>query len=220
MEEPLEEVESNGKPHDPTAWEKITDEADPERCQGLNKPRTNIGGKGGQDEGSPQCLFKRVKGSNFCPRHGGGAALAKAKKEETRNYHLGKWSMRVNQFADNPEIKSLREEIGIVRMMIETVVGKCKDENDVILYSGKLQNLIQQAQKLVESCHRLEERTGVLLDKQSILVVCDSLVKIIAVHVEDPDALDTIAAQMVDVVAKIGGIENVNEHAPSVAGTN
>ena len=72
----------------------------------------------------------------------------------------------------------------------------------------------------MESCHKLEERTGVLLDKQSILVVCDSLVKIIANHVEDPDALDTISTQMVDVVAGIGGLASVTKDASAIPGAD
>lgn len=180
-------------------WEKVIDEADPDRCEGVSS--MGIGGS--------QCLFKRVQPSKFCPRHGGNHALVAQTREKVRNYHLTKWRARVNEFADNPEVKSLREEIGIIRMMIEAIVEKCEDTNDLILYSGKLQELIGQAQKLVEGCHKLEERTGVLLDKQSILVFCDSAVKIIAEFVEDPDALDTIALRLVDVVAKIGGLNDV-----------
>ena len=185
-------------------WVKIENEFDPDRCEG-------VGRKGGQ------CLFKRCAPSKFCMRHGASQRFIAEKKERHRNYHLTKFRARINELADSPEIKSLREEIGIIRMMIETILNKCQDENDLIMFAGKLQHMIQQAQKLVESCHRLEERTGVLLDKQSILVVCDSLVKIIAIHVEDPDALDRIAEQMVDVVAKIGGIGNVTANAPTAA---
>ncbi len=181
-------------------FERCTDEDDPERCNGINAG----------DQG--QCLFKRVPKSLYCPRHGGNKALENVKKEQVRNYQLTKWRGRVNAFADNPEVKSLREEIGIIRMMIETVVNKCNDENDLILYSSKLQDLIRQAQKLVEGCHRLEERTGVLLDKTSILVLCDSLVKIIADHVEDSDALESIAVQFVNVVAQIGGLNDVTQN--------
>lgn len=189
-------------------WEKIDSESDPERCQGVNQGNNNFSG---------QCHYKRVKGSNFCPRHGGNVALQKIEKEKTRNYYLGKWRQRVNEFADNPEIKSLREEIGIVRMMIETVLGKCQDENDLLIFSNQIQQLIQQAQKLVESCHKLEQSTGALLDKQTILVVCDSIVKIISEHITDGDVLDVLSGKMVDVVAGIGGL-NVTTDVKPVTG--
>jgi len=186
-------------------WQRIDNERDPDRCQGVD-----IHG---------QCQYKRAAPSNYCPRHGGNKGLEKAEKEKERNYHLGKWRHRVHQFADNPEIKSLREEIGIIRMMIESVLNRCEEEVDLITYSGKIQNLIAQAQKLVTECHRLEERTGILLDKQTILVLADILVKIIGEHVSDADALDMIAGKMVDVVGKMGGLQNVRD-AANDAGPN
>lgn len=189
-------------------WERCTNEYDPDRCQGVN------GGNQGQ------CWFKVSPESKFCPRHGGRHAAAAEKKEKVRNYHLGKWRERVNQFADNPEIKSLREEIGIVRMLIEAVIEKCNDTTDLLMVSGKLQALIFQAQKLVSECHRLEERTGVLLDKQTILIVCDSLVRVIGTYVEDSDALESISRQMVEIVAKVGGLADVTANVNAPAGAN
>lgn len=176
-------------------WQRIDCDEDPERCE-------NVDGHG-------QCRYKRAKPSAFCPRHGGNQALAAQEKEKIRNYQLGKWRTRVNQFADNPEVKSLREEIGILRMMLETVLGKCQDENDLLIYCGKIQELVGQIQKVVAECHRLEERTGVLLDKQTILTLADTIVKIIADHVVDPDILEMVGAKMVDVVAQMGGLKHV-----------
>jgi hypothetical protein len=176
-------------------WQQIDHEADPDRCQGV--------------DGHGQCKYKRATPSNFCPRHGGNKGVDAAEREKIRNYNLGKWRARINQFADNPEVKSLREEIGILRMMLETVVLKCQDENDLLIYCGKIQDLVGQIQKVVSECHRLEERTGVLLDKQTILTLADTMVKIIGEHVSDSDALEMIANRMVDVVAKMGGLQHV-----------
>ena len=189
-------------------WDRV-DLDDPERCQ-----------KGNHGDANQPCYFKRVLPSNYCPRHGGCKALVAHKVEQVRNYNLTKWRARVNGFADNPEIKSLREEIGIIRMLIETVVEKCNDESDLVMYSGRIQQLIQQAQKLVVDCHKLEERTGVLLDKPSILTLADSFVKIISEFIEDGDALDTIALRMVELVARIGGLSNVTSNAAIVSRAN
>jgi len=176
-------------------WQKITDEADPDRCQGV--------------DGHGQCHHKRVIPSNYCPRHGGNRGVAAAEKEKVRNYQLGKWRNRVNAFADNPEVKSLREEIGILRMMLESTLNRCQDDNDLVVWAGKIQELVRDIEKVVNSCHRLEERTGVLLDKPTILTLADTLVRIIGEHVADADALDIIATRMVDVVAKMGGLQHV-----------
>jgi hypothetical protein len=176
-------------------WRQIEKEDDPDRCQGIDS--------------RGQCKFIRAAPSLYCPRHGGNRAIAAAEKENVRNYFLGKWRTRVNQFADNPNVKSLREEIGILRMMLETILNKCQDENDLLMYCGKIQELVGQIQKVVAECHRLEERTGVLLDKQTILTLADTMVKIIGEHVTDSDALEMIGTKMVDVVAQMGGLKHV-----------
>jgi hypothetical protein len=180
-------------------WDKITDEHDPDRCEGVT--------------GQGQCLFKRIGVSKFCPRHGGNNANQVSHGEKVRNYHLTRYRARVNQFADNPEVKSLREEIGILRLMLETVLEKCQDENDLLMFSNQIQELVMKINKVVESCHKLEQSTGVLLDKQTILVLCDGLVKVIADHVEDGDALDQISVKMAELVASMGGIKNVADVA-------
>jgi hypothetical protein len=176
-------------------WQKIKDEYDPDRCQGVDS--------------DGQCHHKRAAPSNYCPRHGGNRGIAAAEKEKIRNYQLGKWRNRVNAFADNPEVKSLREEIGILRMMLETTLNKCQDDSDLIIYAGKIQELVRDIERVVNSCHKLEERTGVLLDKPTILTLADTFVRIIGEHVMDPDALEIIGTKLIDVVAKMGGLQNV-----------
>jgi hypothetical protein len=49
----------------------------------------------------------------------------------------------------------------------------------------------------------------------SVIALSRSLEKI-----DDPDVLNLIAAEMVDVVAKIGGLNNVLEHASTPTGAN
>ena len=181
---------------------RIQDAADPERCQAVNKDQ--------------QCPYKRVQDSDYCLRHGGRHASEIANKEGVRNYQLAVWRDRVNKFSDNPNIKSLREEIGILRLLIENILNRCKDSHDLMLFSDRISDLIIRVEKVVASCHKLEERTGMLLDKQTIIIVADSLVKIIGNYIEDPDELQTIAGQMIEVVAKIGGLEDVTENARPV----
>lgn len=168
---------------------------DPERCQG-------------NEVGRGRCLYKAQNGTTHCPRHQYHERVPTAKKE--RNYALKLFREKVNAFADNPEIKSLREEIGLVRTMIEIIWNECRDEHELQMRSGKLAGLIQQAQKLIESTHRLEERTGVLLDKQTIIVIADSMLGIVTKFVTDPEAVECIANELADVFAKTGGLHVTN----------
>lgn len=163
--------------------------------------------------GTGQCEFKAEPNSKYCSRHGGTINILH-NREKVRNYNLTRFQNRVNTLADNPEIKSLREEIGITRMFVEEIINMCETPTDLIIHAAKIQGLIKQINDLVVNCQRLEERTGILLDKKSVMVVCDSIVSIISGQITDTNILDTIAMQLAETLAKIGGL---SEHTANVS---
>ncbi len=173
-------------------WERVEDDS-PDRCQ-------SNGGQG-------QCPFKKVPGLDYCPRHKAGGEKDLDRKK-VRNYQLGKWQSRVEQFADNGEIKSIREEIGITRMLLETIHGQCHEETDLILYSNKISDLVMRIEKLVASCHRMEQSTGMLLDKGMVMALADSFVAIISKHISDDDIVATISQELVEAIARTQGQSN------------
>lgn len=161
---------------------RITNDADPERCQG-SVPATG------------QCRNKRSPGSEFCPVHG-TQQVHTQKVAQNRQYRLNKWRNRLSEFADAPEIKSLREEIGIVRITLEEVMNQCNSANDIIIYSDKICKMVQQIDALVTSCHRMEEKTGTMLDKTKISQILDVILAAITSVITDPDILTNITAQI------------------------
>jgi hypothetical protein len=170
-------------------YHQKVDEDSPDRCQGVM-------------QGVGQCRNIKAPGSQFCLRHGGNKAAEANRKEGTRTYMLQKWRERVNTFADSSNIKSLREEIGIVRMMLEMFLNRFKDEEDLLMHFEKVTSLIDKIEKLVVSCQKLEEKTGSMIDKTTLLVICDFLVGIVGEHVLDPDALNLIGEKFMDAIAK------------------
>ena len=154
-------------------------EDSPDRCQSLNS--------------RGQCIFKKLDGSSFCAMHGGNKAIQAKEKESLNNYRLTKYQTRINNFTTNPSIKSIREEIGILRMLLEETINKCIDSNDLIMYASKISDLVMKIEKLVSSCHRLENKLGLMLDKMAALQLSNEIVTIISDHVTDPEAVDSIA---------------------------
>src|SRR2546423_7965319 len=149
---------------------------------------------------SGQCVNKRQDGTEYCKIHqGAGKPNAQAEKM-LRNYRLARWQGRVNDFASNPEIKSLREEIGIARMVLEATLDRCQDANDLFLYSTKISDHIVKIEKVVASCHRLEQSTAVLLDKSTVLQMSSTIVEIIGKYVTDGDVLDKIGNEIIDAI--------------------
>lgn len=172
----------------------VVDEKDPLRCQG-------VGGHG-------QCNYKAVENSKFCPRHCGAGAAA-ASKHELKNYRLRKYHERVGEKANSSGIKDLREEIGIVRMVLEELLEICDGNgNKLIMYTGQISNLVAQIQKLVTSCQLMEEKNNNLLDRKVVIVIADSLVTLIGKYITDPDQLNEIGDKICESIAAAASPEN------------
>lgn len=160
------------------------EENSPIRCQAL-------GGTSGS-----QCPFMQCEGSNYCPMHGGNKNTQAAQKERIRRYRLGQWEAKVSQFAEEEGIKSLRDEIGILRMTLESIVVRCTDETELLIAAPRIGDMILKIEKLVSSCHRLETSTGMLLDKGAALNLAGTIVNIIGQYITDPATIDIIANEI------------------------
>jgi len=152
-----------------------------------------------------QCPYCKIKGSNYCTRHAGGRMQKKIDAEAARGYRLGRWKQRVGELSNNSGIKSLREEIGILRMMLEEMIGQCEDATDILLYSQRMSDLVMKIEKLVTSCDKLENRMGMLLSKDSVLQLASTYVQIINMHVSDPEVIETISNKMIEATEQING---------------
>lgn len=170
-------------------FERVADD-DPLRCNAVN-----VGPHG------DQCHFKAVLNSKFCYIHGGSSQENLNKKAALANYRLQQYGERVADFANNPEVKNLREEIGIVRMLLEQVINKCDDSNKLLIYSDKISTLVNQISKLVDTCQRLEEKNNNLLDRKVVIVIADSIVTLIGQYVTDPDKLNEIGGKICESIA-------------------
>lgn len=108
------------------------------------------------------------------------------------NYDFGKWSPRILELATNPQLKTLRDEIAIVRMVLEDRVNSCKTLQQIMLQSGPISEIVIKIEKLVTSCVRLELKNGQVLDKNQQVSAMQQIIEIIAECVDDPDKLEAI----------------------------
>lgn len=139
-------------------------EADsPERCQGITK----IG----------QCQFKRAEHSKYCSIHGGN-----------HNYRLRQFQDDIRRFSSSEKIKSLKEEIAILRMMLEKILNQCSDAHDLLVYYAQIVTLVDKIDKVVSSCHKIEAASGDLLDKEVVLNIAMKIVDLFSEEVP-PDRL-------------------------------
>jgi hypothetical protein len=168
---------------------------DPERCQGM----ASFG----------QCRNKGIRFDHgtvgkFCKIHKGTASLIADRNQNASNYLLTKYQARLQRHATSPNIKSLRDEVGILRMMLEERLNRCGDDTDLMIQAGPISDLVVKVEKVVSSCHKLEGSMGQLLDKQAILQFANEMVSVIGSEVTDPAVLDRIMSKLMSLMGRIG----------------
>lgn len=175
----------------------IVDDDSPNRCQAVTK--------------QGQCRGVKVEGGNYCMMHG-GAKVAEAKQRQgLRNYQLTRFNARLQQLGDSGEIKSLRDEIAILRMLMEERLNQCKDNMDLIYQSGPISDLVLKIERVVTSCHKLELSAGSLLDKQAIMQFGSELITLVSNTVKDEVMLAQLSEAIYATIARTIDPSNVAE---------
>ena len=158
-----------------------------------------------------QCPYCKDNGTDYCPMHGSNKGAIKANGEVKRNYQLSRWKNRINSFADNDQIKSLREEIGILRMVMEEILNKCEDSTDLLMASHRISDVAMKIEKLVVSCDKLESRMGLLLSKRAVVQLAGEYVQIINNYITDPDTIEHISEEMLIATQRIDTLSSPDD---------
>ena len=161
---------------------RVASADDPHRCQAV--------------AGAGQCPYRAVECGKFCLMHGGGKQVRENQKKIMDMYNLAIWHGRVKELADHTEVKTLRAEIGILRMLLENVLTQCKTGTELLFFSAKISDLVGRIEKVVTSCNRIEASSGMLLDKSAALHLAAQMVDIIGAHVDDAEAVNAISQQI------------------------
>ena len=173
------------------ALEKVNRSDDPERCQSNDTM------------GTEQCWYKSAPESQYCMRHGGNKAAESNRKQALRNYRLNQFHQRIGELGNSPDIKSLRDEIGILRIIMEERLNRCMNASDLVLQSGAISDLVMKIDKVVTSCHKLEGSMGKLLDKQILLQFADQVITIITSEDIAEDVLERMSSKLLKLVGSI-----------------
>ena len=162
---------------------------DPERCQ------ATIRLKG-------QCIFRSVEGSRYCPCHGGNNAIEAAKKQSLFRYRLAKYQVRLDEFTDSNSIKSLRDEIALLRFLVQKRLDFCKDGSELLMHSTILGRLIMTIQSLSETCLKVEKSLDALIDQEDAVGIAHELVLSIKAYCVHSPTVDAISAEFVELLQR------------------
>lgn len=157
------------------------DPDDPNRCQASHS--------------TLQCPYLADEGSKYCARHGGKSGN-KDKQLALRNYRLTRFRVRVEEKLSSPRVKSLTEEVGILRLTLEQVLENCQDDYELTLYSTKITELVSAIRATLEASIKIEEKSNLTLDKTQVMVVAERLIKIIGERISEEE-MSEVADQII-----------------------
>ena len=158
-------------------YRRVSDPADPNRCQANNA--------------HGQCDLIAVPPSKYCMLHGGKPS----ERTKLNNYRLNKWMSRVESMANSDGIKSLRDEIGILRMLLEERMNSIGDVTELLMYSHTISDLVNRIERIVLTCHKIEKSLGNLIDRSEVVRIVDQIVCLIGENITDQDVLAKIAVK-------------------------
>ena len=180
--------------------ERVVDLADPRRCQA--------------SIGTGQCMMVAVEGAAYCTIHGHGY---KPPEKGKRQYFLTRAEDRAKlaAFAEHDDIKSLRDEIALTRMVIEELWNSGNTPAERLNNYGRVNTHILTLEKLVKTCNLIEERLGTLLSKPTLLRIGQQICQVLVNQLSGLPGYE----QMVDALIRdvIGVIEAARNDATTPA---
>ena len=164
-------------------WNPLVEPDSPERCQYACH--------------TGQCKYKRVEGKEHCKWH-----IPGLKKHNLKRYRLTQHFARVDDFYKDEEFKNLREETGILRLLLEKLLNQCQTPWDLMVYGNKIEGLVERIGKMVYLGHKLEVSLGQVLDKPTLMFFVDETIKIISQEVKDEQVLMAISKKLGDALER------------------
>jgi hypothetical protein len=118
---------------------------------------------------------------------------------------------KLAHFADHEDLKSLRDEIGLVRMMIQATWNSAKTDVEKLQAYSKVNTFCLTLERLVKTCQTLDQSMGHLIAKPALLRLAQSICNIVVTGLEGvPDyeaRCDVMIPQIIQAVEKINNLE-------------
>jgi len=155
-----------------------------------------------------QCVYESIPGTNYCSKH----QTHKLTVLEKRQYNVDKWKARIGEKTNTNSIYNLREDIGVVRVIMETTLNKCQTEDDLMLRAPAILDITSRIERLIMSSVKLEERLRNLLDVKQVAMFAEATINAVnealnRLDLSEEDktlALDHIANTLEQSIPRVG----------------
>ena len=156
-----------------------------------------------------QCAREACEGKSLCPMHVSGDPDEFGK----RLYRLQNHDRRVRHatLSDHDELRSIREEVALARMVLEERLNSIKTDADLIAATGPVNTLLLTVEKLTSSCLKLDQTVGNLLAKPALLKMASDIVSIILEELASLPGheliVDKISKRIIETMSSIEGTD-------------
>lgn len=150
--------------------------------------------------GNP-CYYEKVEGSEYCAMHGGQAAVRKEKKQQMYDLHKSAWLQKIadsqlDNFSKGKNKFNLSEELGILRIVLQEILGQCTNVNELMRHNQKISYIISQIERLINSSLKLDQKLGQLVSKDEMINIAQAIVECIQTHIEDTQTIKLIVGDL------------------------
>ena len=167
---------------------KCTDENDPNRCI--------------SSTARGHCQFLAVPGTKHCSIHGGIKCQAVNAANDLYRFKHDLYARRIAEMKDHPDARKLGTELGMLRMLLEEVINKVEEPQDLIIqYGPQIREFVGDIRATLIANVKLEEKIGTLLTINDVARLAQALMSVIVEHVTDPDTIAHIADEFNTILA-------------------
>jgi hypothetical protein len=177
-----------------TSIERIKKDDDPDRCQGINA----LG----------QCRFKVIPTTQYCPLHG-HARVRSLERARVFKYQLERadFQNRLDGFANSETIKSLDEELAILRLLVQNFLKA----HDIESVSTSIVDLIRSINNLSLICAKANVRLSTILEAESAVAMARRVLNTLKALVPD-DVYAAVEEDVTELVERLHASAKVDVH--------
>lgn len=133
-------------------------------------------------------------------KHGGAFVRRRKKLKGLRNYRLNQYQQRADQLVESEKLKDLRDEVAILRILLEERFNACGNASELILHSNSIADLVVKINTLVTSCQKLDMQLGDMLNRETVLEMADKITALLSEELDDTEMMERISAGMVEIL--------------------
>ncbi len=152
--------------------------------------------------GKAQCPYRSTANSDYCENHGGKQQLAVS---ERRHYDIGASEQlsRISDLSTSSFVVDLRDEIAMVKRLLELTIEQSKSNTDYLLRAPQIQAYTKSIADLQKLNAELSVKYGELLTKQQVARMVSTLIETCLVEISDLPNFEEVSDRIVQRCAEL-----------------